>query len=560
MTRTRPLDLLREGSKEELWQMCCGFIDLSLEQFMAIQKRLLLEQIELLKSCELGRKIMRGAMPETVEEFREQVPLTTYADYLPELVEKREDVLPAKAARWVRTSGHTGQYDVKWVPMAEDFLVEYQKATTGIALFGLCNGRGDTSKIKEHLKMLYMVGPPEYGSGVGVEFTQQALNYDLLPSNADELVSFQEKIQAGFKEALYRGLDGFGGLSSVLVAVGEQLKQQSRRISIRSLLSHPNALFRVTKALVKSKLARRPMLPKDLWSVKLIGGGGADCAIFGKRVKELWGRRPLEAYGGTEGGIYAAQTWDYEGMVFFPSLNFFEFIPEREWFKWQLDHSYQPKIVLLDEVKAGGIYEIVITNFHGGIMTRYRIGDMIKITSLRNEKLSIDIPQMAFHSRADELIDITGFGHLTERLIWEAIEGIGIPYTDWTARKEVVDDKPILHLYLELKDDSIASEQAVATAVYEELIRLDSVYHYNIYSAYGDPETVLGLKPVEVTFLRQGAFSGYIAQRQAEGAALGHLKPSHVNPSEAVLSQLGTPKVAVEAAPVTKEAERATPR
>ncbi len=553
---TEPIELLRQGRKRELWQMCCGFIDLSLEQFMGIQKRLLLEQIELLKSCELGRKLMRGAMPETVEEFREQIPLTTYADYLPELLEKREDLLPGKVARWVRTSGHTGEYDVKWVPMPDGFLREYQKAAVSIGLFGLCNGRGDTSKVKEHLRMLYMVGPREYASGLGIDLTRQALNYDLLPSNADQMTSFQERIQAGFREALYRGLDGFGGLSSVLVAVGEQLKQQSRRMSIRFLLSHPNALFRVTRALAKSKLARRPILPKDLWSVKVIGGGGADCSIFGARVEELWGRHPLETYGGTEGGIYAAQTWDCEGMVFYPNLNFFEFIPEREWFKWQLDHSYHPKTVLLDEVQAGGIYEVVITNLHGGIMTRYRPGDLIKITSLRNEKLNIDIPQMVFHSRADELIDITGFGHLTERLIWQAIEGIGIPYADWTARKEVIEDKPILHLYLELKDDLIASESGVAAAIYEELVKLDSVYHYNIYRAYGDPETVLGLKPVRVTFLRQGAFSSYIAQRQAEGAALGHLKPSHVNPSDAVLSQLGAPRIAVEAAPVT-ESERA---
>ena len=85
---TRPIDLLREGRREELWQMCCGFIDLSLEQFMTIQKRLLLEQIELLKDCELGERVMRGAMPETIEEFREQVPLTTYDDHLPDLVEK----------------------------------------------------------------------------------------------------------------------------------------------------------------------------------------------------------------------------------------------------------------------------------------------------------------------------------------------------------------------------------------------------------------------------------------------------------------------------------------
>jgi len=534
--------------------MCCGFIDLSLEQFMAIQKRLLLEQIELLKSCELGKKVMRGAMPTTVEEFREQVPLTTYADYLPELAEQREDVLPVKPARWVRTSGYTGKYDVKWVPISQDFLLEHQKAATGTALFAMCNERGDTSKIKEHLKMLYTVGPPEYASGLGVELTQQALAYDLLPSNAEGM-SFPEKIKAGFEEALYRGLDGFGGLASVLVAVGEQLKQQSGNINIRSLLSHPNALFRLTKALVKSRLARRPILPKDLWSVRLIGGGGADCAIFGKRVEELWGKRPLEAYGGTEGGMYATQTWDYEGMIFFPNLNFFEFIPEREWFKWQLDHSYQPKTVLLDEVKEGENYEIVITNFHGGALGRYRIGDMINITSLRNEKLNIDIPQMVFHSRADDLIDISGFGRLTERIIWEAIENTGIPYSDWTVRKEVLGDRVLLHIYMELKDNYIASEEGIAAAIHEQLEKLDSEHHWKVYDLWGDTANVLGLKPIEVTLLPQGAFSTYIAQRQAGGAALGHLKPPHINPSDEVLSLLGAPKVVVEAAPAT-EGER----
>ena len=555
---TRPIDLLRQGRREELWQMCCGFIDLSLEQFMAIQKRLLLEQIELLKNCELGRRVMRGAMPQAVEEFREQVPLTTYGDYLPELAQKREDVLPAKVARWVRTSGKTGEYDVKWVPMSEDSARESEKLGGATVLLSTCDNRGDTSKVKKHFKLLLSMGPPEYVSGAMVHLTQQAIGCDLLPSHGEGM-PFQDRMKAGFEEALYRGLDMVGSLPSVLVAVGEQFKQRSGKRNIRPLLSHPKALFRVIKGVVKSKLAHRPMLPKDLWSLKGIAGSGADSGIFRKKVEELWGRPLLELYSGTEGGYYAIQTWDYEGMTFVPYLNFFEFIPEREWFKWQLDHSYQPKTILLDEVKAGENYEIVITNFRGGIMTRYRIGDVIRITSLRNEKLNIDIPQMLFERRADELIDITGFGHLTEKLIWEAIENSGVPYVNWTARKEMVEDKPILHLYVELKDNYIASEKTIAAAVYDELLKLDSVYHYNIYIAYGDPESVLGLKPVQVTLLPQGAFSSYMAQRQAEGADLGHLKPPHINPSDKVLSLLGAPRVVVEAVPVT-EAERAAAR
>jgi hypothetical protein len=244
-------------------------------------------------------------------------------------------------------------------------------------------------------------------------------------------------------------------------------------------------------------------------------------------------------------------------MSFFPSLNFFEFIPEREWFKWQLDHSYKPKTVLLDEVEAGKVYELVITNLHGGILTRYRIGDMIRISSLRNEKLNIDIPQMVFHSRADELIDISGFGRLTEGIIWEAIDGAGIPYVDWTARKEMTGDRAVLHIHLELRDEYIAGEQSVASEIHDQLQKLDGKYHYNIYGIFDGSQTTLDLRPVEVTFLRKGAFSSYIAERLAEGAALGHLKPPHINPSDRVLSLLGVRKVEVEAAPAT-EVERAT--
>src|SRR4030043_1168350 len=130
--------------------MCCGFLTLSLEQCMAIQKRLLLEQIGLLKNSELGRRVMMGATPETVEEFRAQVPLTTYADYLPELVEKQEEGLPAKPAMWVHTVGRIGEYNFKWVPLSERFLYEFEREMYRVGLLASCNSQGDFL-VKEHL-------------------------------------------------------------------------------------------------------------------------------------------------------------------------------------------------------------------------------------------------------------------------------------------------------------------------------------------------------------------------------------------------------------------------
>lgn len=556
-------ELLRQGRYEELWQMGCGFIDLNLEQFMAIQKRLLLEQIELLKNCELGRKLMRGTMPETVEEFREQVPFTTYADYCPEVLERREDTLPVKPVMWMHTSGRSVEYStgksttVKWVPLSPRFYHELATIILGCGIFATCKEKGDASALKKkHPKYLYAVAARPYASGTFAYIGQEeVIGESLPPLDEAEKLPFDARVQLGFRQALSQGLDYFFGLSTVLIIVGERISQQSRTVDINSFLLQPKALFRLAKGLIKSKLARRPMLPRDLWSVKAILGSGTDSTVFKTRIKELWGRCPLELYGGTEGGVYATQTWDYDGMTFIPNLNFLEFIPEAEYFKSQLDHSYRPKTVLLDEVRDDENYELVITNFHGGILTRYRLGDVIRITSLRNAKLGIDIPQMVFEGRADDLIEIAGMGRLTEKIVWHAIENTGIPYTDWTARKEVIDGKPMLHLYLELKDNYIASERGVATAIHEQLVKLDDEYEYNCYRAYGNPEVIFGVKPIKVALLPQGAFANYMAQRQAEGADLAHLKPPHINPSDRVLSLLGAKVEAVPEVKVATEAE-----
>ena len=530
----KAVELLRQGRNEELWQMCCGFLSLNLEQFMTIQKRLLLEQIELLNRCTLGKKIMRGAKPQTVEEFREQVPLTTYADYCPELMEKREAPLPAEPAFWVHTSGRSGEYPCKWVPMTAAFSHELSTVMYGVGILSSCKGWEDTSQIKSCPKIVYTVAPRPYFTGALASMLKLQTPSDYLPPlDEAESLSFEERIKLGFKQALSQGLDYFFGLSMVLVVVGNKFSQPSEKVNIRPLLSQPKALFRLFKGLVKSKLARRPMLPKDLWSVKGIMSGGLDSGVYRNKIKELWGRYPLDTYTGTEGGIYATQTWDYEGMTFIPSLNFFEFIPEKELFKWQLDHSYQPKTVLLDEVKAEENYEIAVTNFHGGALVRYRPGDMIRITSLRNEKLGIEIPQMVFERRADDLLDFV-FVRLTEKTIWQAIENTGLAYEDWAAYKK--DGEPVLSLSIELKDGYQGSEADVAAAVRQQIIESDS--DRDTKSLIRDDFATMIDFRIEINLLPRGAFANYTAQRQAEGADLAHLKPPHINPSEKVLSLL----------------------
>ncbi|MFC1909623.1 GH3 auxin-responsive promoter family protein, partial [Chloroflexota bacterium] len=161
----RAVELLQQGRDEELWQMCCGFIDLNIDEFMTIQRRLLQEQLELINNCALGTKIMRGARPRTLEEFRQQAPLTTYADYCPELSEKREDVLPVKPSTWVRTSGRSGEYLCRWVPITPVCSQEISIIMYGLGILSSCKERRDTSNLPQHPKMLYTIAPRPYMSG-----------------------------------------------------------------------------------------------------------------------------------------------------------------------------------------------------------------------------------------------------------------------------------------------------------------------------------------------------------------------------------------------------------
>ena len=520
-------ELFKQGKYEELWQRCCGFVDLSLDDFMRIQRRLLLEQIELLKECKLGRSIMRGAMPRTAEEFREQVPLTTYADYESYLLTKDESALPEKPMLWQYTSGRSGEYPFRWAPVTPRQFREIEPLLFALFFFSSSKQRKEIA-FREHDKILYGMAPPPYATGSMTRaFPHQLFNF-LPPVEKAEEMSFEERIRQGFELALSDGLDLCFALSSVAVAIGNRFTQRSGDREIKPLLLKPKALLRLGKGLIKSKLARRQMLPKDLWSLKGLITVGIDSSVFKEKIREMWGRYPLEFYGCTEAVMIATQTWDYQDMSFIPHLNFLEFIPEEESLKSRDDPAYQPPTILLDEVKPGN-YELVITSFLGGPFVRYRLGHLIKITSLRNDELNIDTPQMIFLSRVDDLIDLAGFTRLTEKVIWQAIESSGVAYEDWTVHKEVK-EKPILHLYIEPRERNGMDETQVTAAVDEQLKRLDQ--------PYAELQSFVGLKPLEVTLLPEGAFQEYTLRQRAAGADPAHLKPPRINPSESVLDLL----------------------
>ena len=102
-------ELLRRGRTDEIWARYCGFLDLTVEDFMARQYQLLEEQIARLNAAPFSRELM-GCTPADAEEFRQRVPFTTYANYAPVFGDRIATGLPEEPVAWVHTSGRSGEY------------------------------------------------------------------------------------------------------------------------------------------------------------------------------------------------------------------------------------------------------------------------------------------------------------------------------------------------------------------------------------------------------------------------------------------------------------------
>jgi len=524
---TSVLELFKSGRVDEIWQRYCGFLDLSLADFMMIQKRLLMEQLELLNKCELGEIIMNGAKPRTMGEFREKVPLTRYENYLPIFSKRRREILPEKPILWMHTSGRSGEY-TKWIPVTERRYQEMGNICIAAIIMSACKKKGEVN-IRAFDRWLYALAPPPYMTGTWARCVEEVFPITILPPlDEAEKLSFSERTQKGIQMALEGGMDLLGGMPSVLMAIANKLGEGSGKIDFLSLIKKPGTSLRFARGIIKSRLSGRRLYPKDLWKLKGILAGGADTIVYREKIKELYGRYPLDLYAFTEGGIIATQTWTYQGMTFLPSLNFYEFIPEKESIKSQNNPDYRPSTLLLDEVRPGENYELVITNLLGGSMVRYRVGDMIRITSLRDNEAEIDIPQMQFYSRVDNIIDIAGFTRLTEKTIWQAIENAGVENRGWTARKEGI-EQPYLHIYIEPVYESVDIKR-ISENIHKCLTSLDQ--------DYANLESLLGMNPLKVTLLPQGTFQKYADAQQTQGAQLGKLRPPHTNPSDKIINHL----------------------
>lgn len=136
---------------------------------------------------------------------------------------------------------------------------------------------------------------------------------------------------------------------------------------------------------------------------------GANFSIYDDKVNYYTDSLPIysPAYAATEAMIGINPNAKKIRYVIIPDTAFYEFMPVEE------GEKIGKQTFCLEELEAGKKYEIVITNYAG--LYRYRLGDVIKVTSFYNNS-----PEIEFLYRKNQVLNMvsekTNEEHLTNSI------------------------------------------------------------------------------------------------------------------------------------------------
>lgn len=491
-------------NKKKQWNKYCGFLDLSLDEYMEIQKNCLIKQLNVWSKSNLAKSIIKNNCIN-VDDFKNSIGLTTYSDYADILLNKNEEDLPSKPQIWIQTTWEGGTRPIKLAPYSKEMLETFQDNILACLMLATSTKRGKYS-FKMDDKMLYGLAPLPYLTGLLPKLLSNITNIKFLPSSDKATkMSFSQRNKEGFKQAIHSDVEIFFGLGSVVNAVSKSLSALNQKHSSdskkESLLSYkPHMLLRLIKAKIKSKITKLPLLPRDLFHLKALIVAGTDNCYYKDDLENMWGVRPIELFAGTEPSLIGMETWSKDGLYFFPNACYYEFIKLEDTIKNKLNEKYIPKTCLMNEVEVNQKYELVISSFDGGAFVRYRCGDIYECVAIGSEDGKIKIPRFKYLDRVPWVIDIAGFTRFTSEEIENVIKSSGLSVNDWAAIKDTnSDNKPIIRLFLEL-NEQISKTDAFAK-IEQAFLEIDE--------DYVGVKKILGVSPLEIELLEKETLKEY---------------------------------------------------
>lgn len=495
------------------------------------------------RNCEFGKK-HNFAEIKTIEDYRKQVPLSTFDDYYPyvqRMIDNNEEGLlfSYPLVAYAQTSGTTGKH--KFIPLTQKEIDVYKKytLTTMMAMTDAYCREKYGRPLKPGRGMFICADfedklPNGYSATNVPEITakQLAKLYPYLTNSPFERLFKMSEISS-YYVAMRFALEDintmyiFSVFFSVIYDILQYLKNNWEVLvddiangTINEMSKASDAIREEMKPFIKPNPERAAQLRKEfekgfdetilkrIWpNLSVIYGIGTSIyTTYTDNVRKITGDIPFDfsIYGASEGLFATPDSLNEENRLLLPDSCFFEFIPVGE----------EDKILLIDELEADKEYEIVITNQAG--LYRYRLGDIIKVVGFKNE-----CPYITFSRRKGHLISITGektAEHHIEEVINEIAKACGCELHEWVIY--VNSDTTPGHYTIAIENDENKDLSVYSEMVEELLCKINPIY--------GRFRRIKTIKPLTIVNQKPGSHKQWKEHMVEKGTAATQVKPVRV--------------------------------
>jgi len=267
----------------------------------------------------------------------------------------------------------------------------------------------------------------------------------------------------------------------------------------------------VDLAVMQASILVSRIIPLVKEAIKLKGMFCPDTAVaeaYFDEITNFAGVPPRTSYNSTETMSCSIPSIQHPlGFILDWRRGIFEFAPVKEGI------ADENKIIGIDEVEVGEIYEVIYTGLENDL-TRYRTLNAFKCVAKGDDILNTDHPVFKFHMRLEKTISLHNFTRISEDELIAAFKESKIPFVEFTARKEFEKGLEYLALYIETTEEIEAEK--IKEKVHKRLYASDSDYR--------DLSDFYGYIPIKVYLMPSGTFAKYLMGKMAAVSKVDRIK------------------------------------
>jgi hypothetical protein len=499
---------------------------------------------------------------ESVDDFRERVPISTWDDYA-DLVERQvagEDrVLTAeRPIFYATTSGTTGRR--KLIPVTSAYVAECRVTnrvlfrTSLLEMPGLLRGKrlGMRSPGTEDLGQGARAGSITVALSSGFEENESML--DAVPAAVYRAKGFAERYWLCLRFALQEDVRVVSAVNpSTLLLFAQTLEERAEQLAadveagrlgdmaiddeLRAVLeprviAAPEVAARIRASVAEHGFARMCDVFENLSGLVCWKGGSAPWYL--RRLARSYGEDvPVLDYGyaASEGMFGAPLSSEGAASVLVPHGHFLELMPEED-----VDRCRAGELptTLLHEAQPGRRYYVVVTT--GAGLYRYDMNDVVEIVGRHNLA-----PLAVFRHKGGNMSSLTG-EKLGESHVVRAMDRAtrdGPDLEGFVLAPVLPDDDEAPSYVLAVDVAAPLDDDAAAglAARFDEALMEEN-------EEYEAKRRSLRLAAASVVSLPAGAVARHREARVAAGAPDAHVKVPHLSPDGALLLSLGIEETA----------------